>query len=834
MLNKCSEDMELEESGLNAISGGSIEESKNDYGLGLKRGELDLDQKSMAECSDTLESREKKMREMSGDFSLLKKSMDDWCCKLELKKRDLEEWAAKLELKKKQVESKFEELDVIDKRVNDCLNDAQLREQHFDSLAKSIQEDKQHLDSLKMSAEEREKHLGLLSHGLQRKEREFEMQQQQKFDSIYHMFQMKENELELLAQELELKRQQIESLCHLFQIKEGQLEKQAKDLESKHKQIDSLRHQFQTEKWQLENQAKELVFKQQQNDSISQLLKIKERALDQRAQELEFKQQQIDSFLLTFQMKEKQLEQQVKELDLKRKQFDSQMKTAQLKHTPAANNATISSSGSDESRSSINRGLQFFMNEQLKRIDSMRTQMSAAFRMTSDPGKLVLDAMQGFYPSNLNLGNRDTDFELRFIRRSCIILLQELARMSPQINPCVREEALKLAGDWKTKMTVATDNSLEVLGFLRLVIAYELTSAYDVNELQGLLSVIVQPEQAAQLRRALGAKDKAPATNSISSLGKVEEPESTNAATFSFLNLQPNATMDARNASGFRNEPLSGNRSVLAASVPLSSDLAKLVLNSMQKSLAEYLGNGVFEESIMSSSISQLEELMRVSPHVGPHLKADAANLAVQWKAKMTENTENSLEGLGFVLFIASYGLLSILNIHEIIKLLGLICQDKQALELCQTHGFADKITDFIQILIEKKQLAEAVRFIFAFKLMDKLPPVQLLKEFVEDAKKCPEAIWRLQISLDEKEKVADCLIGDLRAVHQYIKDYNLESEYPSADIQTQIVELERVKANWRHLVPSLGSNVEQQEQRKRKKPSASSSAPKFQAPQQA
>lgn len=145
--------------------------------------------------------------------------------------------------------------------------------------------------------------------------------------------------------------------------------------------------------------------------------------------------------------------------------------------------------------------------------------------------------------------------------------------------------------------------------------------------------------------------------------------------------------------SGFRNEPLSGNPSILAASVPLSSDPAKLVLNSMQKSLAEYLGNGDFEESIMSSNISQLEELMRVSPHVGPHLKADAANLAVQWKAKMTGNTENSLEGLGFLLFIASYGLLSILNIHEIIKLLGLICQDKQTLELCQTHGFADKIT---------------------------------------------------------------------------------------------------------------------------------------------
>lgn len=89
-------------------------------------------------------------------------------------------------------------------------------------------------------------------------------------------------------------------------------------------------------------------------------------------------------------------------------------------------------------------------------------------------------------------------------------------------------------------------------------------------------------------------------------------------------------------------------------------------------------------------------------------------------------------------------------------------------------------------------------------------------------------------LSFCSQEKVADCLIGDLRAMHQYIKDYNLESEYPFAEIQTLIVKLERMKANWRHSVSSLGSNFEQEEQRKRKKPSASTSDPEFEPPQQA
>ncbi|KAM5573154.1 FRIGIDA-like protein 3 [Rosa sericea] len=829
MLNKCCEDMELEEKSKKecGLDQNSIEQCGKE--IGLKGGELEWNQKSMAECFDRLESREGKMREMYGAFGLLKKSMEEWCCKVELKERGIEECVAKLELKEKQVESRFEELNVIDKRVNECLGNAQLKEKQLDSVMKLIQEDKQHLDWLQKSVEEREKQMSSVSNGLQRKERELELQQQQ-IDSVYHVFQMKENELEQQAQELDLKRQQYESLCHLFQIKEGQLEKQSKDLELKHKQIESIRHLFRMKESQLENRAKELGFKQQQNDSISQLLKIKERELEQREKELEPKQQQIVSVSQTLQMKERKLEQQAKELDLKQKQFDSQVKMVQLIHAPAANNATIPSSATDESRSSINmdgRGLQFFMYEQLKRIDSMRAQMSAAFQVSSDPGNLVLDAMQGFYPSNSNMGNRETDFDLSFIRRSCILLLQELKRMSPQLNPGVREKALKLAAHWKAKLTVATDNSLEVLGFLRLVTAFELTSAYDANELQSLLSVVTQPEQAAQLRKALGVKDKEPSTNSISPLVKVVEPASTNAATFPSSNIQPNVTKDAGNVSGFGNKPLSGNHSILAASVPLSSDPAKLVLDSIQKSLAEYLRNGDCEESIMSSNISLLEELMRVSPNVGPNLKAEATNLSVQWKAKMAGNTEKSLEGVGFLLFLATYGLLSTLNTDEIVKHLGLICHHKQALELCQARGFADKIGEFIRILVEKKQLIEAVRFIFAFKLTDKLSPVKLLKEYLEDTKKCSEAICMLQISQDEKEKVADGLLGDLRAVHQYIKDYNLESKYPSADIEMQIVKLETVKS-------SPASNVEQQEQRKRKKPSAGTSTLEIQPPQQA
>lgn len=68
--------------------------------------------------------------------------------------------------------------------------------------------------------------------------------------------------------------------------------------------------------------------------------------------------------------------------------------------------------------------------------------------------------------------------------------------------------------------------------------------------------------------------------------------------------------------------------------------------------------------------------------------------------------------------------------------------------------------------------------------------------------------------------------------MHQCIKDYNLESEYPSADIKMQVVQLEKLKENW-SLAPPLSSNVDKKEQRKRKEPDTITYSPDFQPGQQ-
>jgi hypothetical protein len=71
--------------------------------------------------------------------------------------------------------------------------------------------------------------------------------------------------------------------------------------------------------------------------------------------------------------------------------------------------------------------------------------------------------------------------------------------------------------------------------------------------------------------------------------------------------------------------------------------------------------------------------------------------------------------------------------------------------EFDEHYNFVLHIADLIRNLIERKQLPEAVRFICTFKLIDKLPPTPLLKEYVEDAKNYFEVLCRMSIALDEK-----------------------------------------------------------------------------------
>ncbi|KAL6564094.1 hypothetical protein OROHE_005334 [Orobanche hederae] len=143
--------------------------------------------------------------------------------------------------------------------------------------------------------------------------------------------------------------------------------------------------------------------------------------------------------------------------------------------------------------------LQMFLNDPEKDLESMSDEIFKVLHLSSDPAKLVLDAMVGFYPPHLRKG----DVELN-VRRTCIILLEQFFRMSKNIQPRVKEQALQLAGLWKSKMRADGDNPLEALGFLHLLAAYDLASYFEKHEVLSFLMTVAQHRERPQLCRVLG------------------------------------------------------------------------------------------------------------------------------------------------------------------------------------------------------------------------------------------------------------------------------------------------------------------------------------------
>ncbi|KAM1144719.1 hypothetical protein FF1_033487 [Malus domestica] len=694
---------------------------------------------------------------------------------IEFQKKRLNEIRGSIEEQKEELALKKEQTKEAERRVDQCDRETKDKEKKLSTIKKSIEESSKKIES-------REKII---------------------------------DEMDLKVKDFFLLKKSMEEWSTKLELKEREFESKVEDLTLIHKRVDEC--------------VNEVQLKEQHLDSLEKLIREGKMNLDSQ-------ERLLKEFSNGLELKERQLEQRDKELESKRQDIDS------IRNSTHANSVIVSSSTSNHF--SIDRdggGLQLLMKESVKRIDLLSSELAAFLQASSDPAKLVLDAMQGFYHSNSIQDNKGFDYDLTVIRRSCVLLLQELKRLSPPINPPVREQAIKLVDDWKEKMTVVVENSLEVLGLLWLLTAFELTSTYDARELQSLLALVSHPEHAPQLRQALGITYNASVYGALSVPVKIEEPEPStvrNVATSPspILQLSATATTDARNSQDCLDEHLSGNDSAnnkLLDVLRLPVDREKVVLKLMQKSLDHYWSNRNvgFIANLKKTYIPMLNELMKISTNVALDVKEDAVKLAVQWQAKMRTDTENSWEILGFLQFVAAYGLLSTLSVDETVMLLGNICQNKPVLQLCRILSFADKIPGFIRDLIERKQMIKAVRLICTFKLTDRFPPVVLLNNYVEDLRKSFRAIFPGKKRIYEKDNVMNNLIADLRGVLQCIKDHNLESEYPYKDIELEIVQLERLKENLRFLPTGIASRCEQQEQERRKRCGTSSTA-QFQPPE--
>ncbi|KAK9215367.1 hypothetical protein WN944_007372 [Citrus x changshan-huyou] len=116
---------------------------------------------------------------------------------------------------------------------------------------------------------------------------------------------------------------------------------------------------------------------------------------------------------------------------------------------------------------SLKKGLEDCFQD-LEKHDLSFGKIFNTIKRARDPASLVLGAMSGFYPPHSR--ERDVEFQVGIIRSSCILLLEQLSTVAPEINAQVRDEALKVAVNLKVLLLIVaqprkTPKLCQSLGF---------------------------------------------------------------------------------------------------------------------------------------------------------------------------------------------------------------------------------------------------------------------------------------------------------------------------------------------------------------------------------
>jgi len=131
----------------------------------------------------------------------------------------------------------------------------------------------------------------------------------------------------------------------------------------------------------------------------------------------------------------------------------------------------------------------------------------------------------------------------------------------------------------------------------------------------------------------------------------------------------------------------------------------------------------------------------------------------------------------------------------------------RQMPRLALTLGLEDEMDDIIEELITKGQQLDAVNFAYEAGLLEKFPPVPLLRSYLEDSKKMSCTSDNLStstiqsgINANKKEQSA------LRAVIKCVEDHKLEADFPLEDLRKRLEELEKARTEKKKAASSSSS----------------------------
>ncbi|CAI0432275.1 unnamed protein product [Linum tenue] len=517
-----------------------------------KEGEIEEKEGGFEERLKDIKVREEGLEKKLEEFKAKEVRFGKDVTRLGLKEREIGE----KELRSKELELK----------VQQCLDDLKLKENKLLKQLEELKEETVKFDALSSGLKVKEKEI--VERDKVSRKKELEVRQ------CYDVLESREKRFNQKSEEFKARTARFERRLYELTAKEREMEKK----EKQHKELEQWSRESKMkgrETEAKEKQLKELESKVQDCKKRLSRFQVVDSSLKLREEKLELKEKQLEERYKEFDTEGKKLADRMKDVELKMKQVESRCGESELKDRKLAKSLSVgvklepldSSMCTMDHSSEANisfcvvmngRDLQIFLNERCKDHDSMKDEVQTALRLSSDPAKLVLDAMQGFYPPHLKKGG--AEFDEAVVKSSCILLLEQLTKMSPEIKPTTRNEAMKLAFDWMTRLKCDAEHALDIMAFLQLLAAYGLASAFDDDELAIQLGVVANFSQAHTLLQDLGLAGKISskfamtlpkdnqAPNLASSL-EDKQPAPSNPASISSLNAL-NILSDSRTLSG--------------------------------------------------------------------------------------------------------------------------------------------------------------------------------------------------------------------------------------------------------------------------------------------
>ncbi|KAJ4844117.1 hypothetical protein Tsubulata_028152 [Turnera subulata] len=532
-----------------------------------RRKEVEAAGRSVEERAGEVGEREKRLEVRDKEFKVKVVELQSREKNLECVDKLVKEREEKVRAKDKKMEERFKELVELEKRVevkdkitSKRLKELELKEEQVGSRDKKSVERSKELQLKEGRVALREKELGERYKDLELKDKTLakrlgDLEYKEKLAALkdkkcedrFKELDHKEEQIKLKAKELENREGRInsrekksEERFKELEQKEGQLKLKDEKCRERFKDLELKEEQFRLKDKNCANWFQELKLKEEkvalddrklgerfrELESREEQLTLKDKVFAERLKELELKEKQFKELQLKEEqvnLKDKDLEERFKDLELKEKQINEKFKVLELKgcnfvetmvtglnEEPLAN---FVNGGNDMIDPSIDlhlkmngRDLQIFLNERWKEHGSMTNDVETALRLSSDPAKLVLDAMEGFYPPHLK--KEDVEFPEVAVRSSCNLLLRQLRKISRPIEPHVRQEAIGLAKDWIQRMRRDAEHSAEVMGFLQLVASYQLLSNFDEEEILNYMEIVSQQKEAPELFHVLGFGNK--------------------------------------------------------------------------------------------------------------------------------------------------------------------------------------------------------------------------------------------------------------------------------------------------------------------------------------